>query len=316
MTLAGSGTDAHPPAWRGYLSIVIAVAFWGGSAALAKLLFNTRFDPLIITQTRTSLSFLLLAAYFLVVDRSVFRIQAADLQALVTVGIVGVAFTNYTYYFTVKESSVATAILIQYTAPVLVTLYAAFISKEETFTPVKLLSLALALAGCFVAVSGGSAENIRLSGWSALTGPASAVFFAFQLIASKRVLRRHSIWTMLLYAFGSAGAFWMFINPPWLILQKGYSAEDWGILWLFAVVSILIPHTLLISSLKILEASRVSITTTLEPFVAMLMAWIIVGEPITWAQAAGGAGVIGAVLLLQVRRRGNAVFADGGLHAE
>ena len=105
--------------------VILAVSLWGGSAALAKYLFLTRYDPLIITQTRSSLSFLLLACYF--VYRRPVRVP---LSAFVTshkfalIGIVGIAVTNFTYYFTVKESTVATAILVQNVAPVLVMIYA------------------------------------------------------------------------------------------------------------------------------------------------------------------------------------------------
>jgi len=84
----------------------------------------------------------------------VFRVRFRELYKFALIGIVGIAATNFTYYYTVKESTVATAILVQNAAPVLVMIYAVMISKEEEFTGIKALSLALALCGCFLAVSG------------------------------------------------------------------------------------------------------------------------------------------------------------------
>lgn len=288
---------------RGYLLIFIAVFFWGGSASLAKYLFTTRFDTVIISQTRTTLSFVLLAGYFLIADRSIFRIQWSDLYRFASIGVIGVAVTNYAYYFTVSESTVAAAILTQNTAPALVTLYAVGISKEERFDGIKVLALVLALAGCYLAVSGGSQKNLSLKGWSLLSGVTSAVCYAFMLLAGKSILRKYSVWTMLVYAFGFAGVFWLFFNPPWAIAAKGYTWGDWGVLWLFAVVSILIPHGVFSVSLKLLEASTVAIGTTLEPVIAIVVAYFALGESLNSVQLLGGASVIGALVLLQLNQR-------------
>ena len=220
--------------------VILAVSLWGGSAALAKYLFITRYDPLIITQTRSSLSFLLLAGYFGLVDRSVFRLRLRELHKFALIGIVGIAATNFTYYYTVKESTVATAILVQNTAPVLVMLYAVAISREEELTGLKVISLALGLGGCFLAVSGGSWRDIKLTGWAAVSAPTSMLTYAFMLLASKRLLRTYSVWTMLVSALGFATLFWLFVNPPWVVLSKGYGINDWGIFLGFAVASILL----------------------------------------------------------------------------
>ncbi len=299
MTSGNIKTESSAASVRGFLLILLAVTFWGGSASLAKHLIVTRFDTLVITQTRSTLSFVLLALWFLFRDRSVFRIDRRDLPSLFLLGAVGIAATNFTYYYTATVSTVATAILVQYTAPVLVTIYAVFLSKEEDLNGLKITSLLLALVGCFFAVSGGSWTDIRLSGWAAVTGPLSAVTFAFLMIYSKKILRRYSTWTMLIYVFGSAAAFWLVINPPWNYIDSGYSAADWGILWLFAVVSILIPHTAFTTSLRLLDASTVSIAGTLEPIIAIIIAYLALGEALTVGQMAGAVGVIAAVGLLQ-----------------
>ena len=282
--------------------VVLAVSLWGGSASLAKYLFITRYDPLIITQTRSSLSFVLLAAYFLFVDRSVFRIPLRELYRFAAIGIVGIATTNFTYYFTVKESTVATAILVQNAAPVLVMIYAVAVTKEEEFTGIKLFSLLLALSGCFLAVSGGSLRDIQLKGWTLLTAPASMVTYAFMLIASKHMLRRFAVWSMLTAALGFATLFWLFVNPPWAIVAKGYGPQDWLIFLVFAVVSILLPYIFFAKGLTLLEATTAGIITTLEPVIAIVVAWIALGESIGGVQIVGATAVVGSVLLLQVRR--------------
>ncbi len=292
----------HPsPSIRGYLFVLSAVLFWSGSASLAKYLFTTAYDTLIIVQTRSSLSFVIFAIYFAVRNRSVFKIDRNDLLKFVFVGVIGVAGTNFTYYYAVQESTVATAILIQYIAPVLVMTYAVFVIRSEHLSTAKMLSMGLALLGCFFAVTGGSFSSLELTGWGLGSGFASALGYAFMLLMSKHLLAKYSVWTMLTYAFGFATVFWLFVNPPWEIAAKGYGVQDWGVFLLFAVVSILIPHSLFSSGLKLLEASTVGIVTTLEPVFSIFVAHMTLGEAFGGAQIGGAIAVVSAIILLQLR---------------
>jgi len=311
MTSAEAGTESSiRPVLAGYAMIITAVIFWGGSAALAKYLFTLDYSTLVITQMRSSLSFLILASWFGVRRPSLFRIERRDIVSFAGLGIIGIAMSNYTYYVTVELATVATAILLQYTAPVLVTVWMIFIAKEEKGSAAKSISLILALAGCYFAVMGDSA-NLQLPGWSVVTGPAAALCYAYILITSKRLLRRYSPWTLLLYGFGVATLFWLVVNPPWEIVAAEYRMADWGVFWIFAVCSILIPHTLFTLSLQILEASTVGIVSTLEPVVAIGAAWIVVDESLGPLQVMGASAILLAVLLLQLTPRTFGKFVPG-----
>jgi drug/metabolite transporter (DMT)-like permease len=284
---------------RGFFLLLLAVLFWGGAAPLGKFLIVTRFDTLIIVQTRTSLAFILLFIFFLLKNRSVFKIEVMDIWKFAMLGIIGVAVTNYTYYFTVKEASVATAILVQYSAPVWIMLYSVFILKEDKLDRITVISLVVALAGCFFAVTSGSMESINLKGLAIITGPLSAFTFAYQVIGTKQLIKRYSIWTLLMYMFGFSALFWLCINPPWNIIAKHYTCGDWGILWVFAIVSILIPQIAFAAGLKYLEASTAGIISVMEPVVAIAAAFLILGESLNAVQMFGGSMVLLAVVLLQ-----------------
>ena len=279
---------------------MLAVLFWGSSAPIGKYLIVTRFDTLILAQTRTSLTFILLLVYFLFKNRTVFKIDSTDIWKFIILGVVGISMTNYTYYFTAKESSVATAILVQYTAPVWVVLYSVFVNKEDTLDRITFLSLVLGLLGCYFAVTAGSLQSINLKGWAIITGPMSAFTFAYQILATKQLLKRYSLWTVLVYMFGFSAVFWLCINPPWLIIAKKYSISDWGMFWMFAVMSILIPQTAFVSGLKYLDASTAGIVSILEPVIAIIAAFLILGESLSTIQLFGAVLVVGAVGLLQV----------------
>ncbi len=279
--------------------MVVAVLLWGGSAGLAKLLFQGDYSPLIITQTRSSVAFLMFAAWFAWRDRSVFRVAKDDLPRLVALGIVGMALTNFTYYYTVSEASVAAAILIQYTAPALVMVYMVLVRKAERGSPLKVGALGLALFGCFLAVKGEGA-SLELPGWSILTGPATAICFAVMIVGSKRLLSRYSQWTVLTYVFGTAAVFWLFIHPPWVVVAEDYSLQDWGVFIAFSILSTLLPYIFFTHSLRRLEATTVGIVGILEPVVAIVAAWWLVGETLTVTQFFGAATILAAVSVLQI----------------
>jgi drug/metabolite transporter (DMT)-like permease len=126
--------------------------------------------------------------------------------------------------------------------------------------------------------------------------------YAFMLIAGKNVLRQYSVWTMLVFALGFAALAWAVVNPPWVFASMNLTLSDWGILLLFALISILIPHSAFAMSLKLLDATTVGIASALEPVVAIGTAALALGEPITLPQLIGGMGILLSVLLLQLNQ--------------
>jgi len=81
-------------------------------------------EPLILSQTRTTFSLVVLLP-LLVASQGWQRIRlpARDLAYCFILGMLGVAVSNYFYYVAIQRTNVATAIIVQYTAPVWVLLY-------------------------------------------------------------------------------------------------------------------------------------------------------------------------------------------------
>ncbi|MCX7985152.1 MAG: DMT family transporter [Bacteroidetes bacterium] len=283
---------------HGSLFVLLAVCFWGSSAPLAKFLITNKYSTVMVVQTRTLISFLVLAGWFLLVKPQYFKIERRDILAFAILGTCGLALTNFFYYFTIVESTVATAILLQYTAPVLVVVYTGLITRTENISKYHLFTLMLAVLGCVLAVTNGSCTSVQIKGWAMVTGPLSALTYALQIVLTKRLLEKYSLWTVLILMFGFASLFWLIIHPPWIILSEGYTASDWTIFFIFALVSILVPQAAFAKGLSYLGASTAGILTTLEPIVAIGLALIIVHESIGILQAVGGALVLTAVCIL------------------
>lgn len=285
--------------FKGYMMVVAAAFFWGASATAAKFLLNRQLDTLLIVQTRVTFASLLLLPMLLVARPGALRIRPGEFWQFALLGVVGVAGSNFTYYFAIKESTVATAILIQYTAPLVVMAYAAW-TRHERVTAVKLTAAGISLLGCFLAVGAYDLTLLKISPLGLASGVASVFTFAFMNIYTRQLLARYSLWTVTFYAIASAAAFWMIIQPPWTVAALRLPGEVWAGLVVLAIVSVLIPHTLYFGGLQSIVASRAIITGTLEPIVAIVSAAIFLHEYLAFGQVIGAALVIGAIVLLQI----------------
>jgi len=245
-------------------------------------------------------SALILCGLLLAIKPELLRIRANDLWRFGLLGVVGVAGANFFYYFAIKESTVATAILLQYTAPFMVLAYSVAI-HEERFTPVKLVAASISLAGCYLAVGGYQMALSQLTPLALASALGSAFCFAFMIVYSRLLLRRYSRWTTIFYAFVAASIFWAFVNPPWRGGMSDHPASLWGTLIVFAVFSILLPYALFIGGLRYIVPTRTIIIGTVEPIVAIVSAALLLGEYLTLVQTVGALFVLLAILLLYVR---------------
>jgi drug/metabolite transporter (DMT)-like permease len=285
---------------KGYIMIFAAALLWGLSATGAKFLLNQNLSTIFIVQSRVSISAILLFIFAVLFRPGILRVKGRELWVFLLLGIVGMAGTNFTYYYAIKEGTVATAVLIQYSAPLIVMVYG-IQSKEEPFTVVKLVAAMLTLTGCFLAVGGYDPRVFVLTPLGLVCAIASALFFAFITLFTRRLVSRYSLWTTTLYSCTAASFFWLVVNPPWKIIAASPSAGTWGFLVVLAVVSILLPYVLFFGGLRYVVPSRAIIACSVEPIVAIISAAIIIGEPMRFVQVIGAALVIGAIILLQLR---------------
>jgi drug/metabolite transporter, DME family len=299
--------QAHPV--RGYLYIATATLFWGISATLGRAAFTGRLhpgghtvgfiDPLMLAQARSTFPFLVFLA-ILLFRRGWrrLRIPAADFARLSVLGVFGVAASNYFYYLAIQKTNVATAIILQYTAPVWVLLYMVVRGLQRP-TLQRLAGVALALGGIAMVIGIFGAGGLRLNVPGVAAALVAALSFAFYNVGGHNILARYDQWTVLLYTTFTAALFWMVINPPGRILALHYSGAQWVFLFVFSVLSLLVPFSFYFAGLQYLEPTRAIIVSCLEPVFSIVIAAIALGEVLRPLQAVGILMVLGAILVVQ-----------------
>lgn len=283
---------------------------WGIAATLGRAAFTGRLlplgealapiDPLILSQSRTSFSFVVLAvALGWGRGRSRLMVPAVDLGRMTLLGVLGVAASNYLYYLAIQRTNVATAIILQYTAPVLVLLYMVARGMQRA-TVKRVAAVGLAVLGSALAIGVGGAGGIRLDSIGVVAALLAAAAFAFYNILGHQILGRYDRWIVLLYTTLTASVFWLVVNPPWKLAAAHYSGRQWGFLALFAMVSVLAPFSFYFAGLQHLEPTRAIVASCMEPVFSIVLAAGLLGEGLKAAQVLGIVVVLAAIVIVQL----------------
>ena len=261
-------------------------------------------DPLILAQSRTSFSFLVLLPVLLWQRGATgLRLPRRDFFHAVLLGTLGVAASNYLYYLAIQKTNVATAIILQYTAPIWVLLYMVSRGLQRP-TAQRVSAVALAVAGSALAIGLVGAGGFRADPLGLSAAILAAFSFAFYNLGGHHLLARYDRWKVLVFTLGSAAAFWLIVNPPWKIVAAHYGRAEWLFLLVFALTSVLLPFSLYFAGLQHLDATSAIVASCLEPVFSILIAAIALGEIVRPVQTLGIIIVLAAIVLVQMPDRG------------
>jgi DME family drug/metabolite transporter len=261
-------------------------------------------DPLILSQTRTTFSLLVLLS-LLVGSKGWQRIKlpARDLAYCFLLGTLGVAISNYFYYVAIQRTNVAIAIVIQYTAPVWVLLYVVARGQQKLSLQ-KIAAVALAVTGIALVINLFShGSTLRLDTYGLGAALLASFSFAFYNVAGHGILARYERWRVLVWTLAAASAFWLVINPPWKIAAAHYAPAQWLFLFIFSMISVLGAFSLYFLGLQYLEPTRAIIASCLEPVFSILLAAVLLGEVLRPVQSVGIILVLAAIVIVQRSER-------------
>jgi drug/metabolite transporter (DMT)-like permease len=280
--------------------VLAATLFWGVSATLARFMFrDRRLPPLTVVEMRLVVAVVLLVVWLSLRRRDLLRIRRDDAGYFVVLGVFGVAAMQGSYYYGISVLGVGLAILLQYIAPALILAYGAL--RGERIGPLAAGAVVAALAGTALLVGGVDRAALHAGPLAWAVGFGSAFVFAFYILFSKRALRRYAPETVLLYTFAIAALFWACVTPPWVIARAAYGRDVWLLFLAIGVSSTLVPFAFFYAGLRRLSPAQTGLLATVEPLVAVLSAWLILGEGLKPVQWAGAALVLAASALASQR---------------
>lgn len=286
----------------GTLLCVASGAAFGATAIFAKLAYDAGAN----VGTVLSLRFAIAAILFwglLAARRAPAGVRPAlprrDIGAGIALGAFGYALQAGLYFIALERIDASVLTLLVYIAPAIVA-GAAIAMGRESVNARRLGALALASAGLALVVAGAGAGELEPVG--AGLGLICAVVYSTYILVSERVAGR--VEPIVLAALVCTGATVTLVSGSVALGQfrpGDVAPEGWIWLTAIAVVSTVASISLFFAGLRRVGPTTASILSTVEPVVTVVLAYLVFAETLTVAQLAGGALVLAAVLVLQLR---------------
>jgi drug/metabolite transporter (DMT)-like permease len=304
-------SQLHPR--LGYALVLTAATLWAVNGVISKVIIESGGVPAQrLTEVRTTGSFALLFVVLALFRPASLRVRRAELPALLTFGLLGLAFVQWFYFEAISRLDIGVALLIQYVAPVLVALWARFAYHEPVRRRIW-ASLCLSVLGIALLVE--LWNGLTLDGLGVAAALGSAVTFAIYVLSAERAVRRRDPVSLVCYGFLLASIFWAVVQPLWafpfdrvdasvslLGRLEDLSLPVWLLMAWMVVLGTAVPFALLAASLRHIPASRAAITAMFEPVAAIVFAYAWLGESLAPAQIVGAIVVLAAISLAQTAR--------------
>ncbi len=302
----------HPA--KGYALYVIAATLFALNGTISKSILLSGFDSARLSQLRVTTGFLILLVIVAIMQPTTLRLRKAELPILLVFGVLGLAMTQWLYFVSIERLPVGVALLIEFTAPVMVALWFRFGMKQPTRRRVW-AALVLALVGLALVAQIWQGFTLNTIGVIAGFGAAGALA-VYYVLADRQVQGPHprDPVSLTMWGFGAAALFWAIVQPwwsyPWAsIAGVGYplGAQGPGVpIWLLCtymtVLGTVVPFWLVVVALHHIRASQASVVGMTEPLLASFIAWVALGETLGPIQIIGSVTVLVGVVLAERSR--------------
>ena len=303
-----------PPGQNPHRTLGFALAMGGAllfavNGSVSKITLEAGVDSPSLVLLRSAGAAGCLLVLVLVAEPRRLRLRRAELPLLLVYGLVGIAMVQWLYFVAIARLPVGVALLLEFTGPVLVALWARFVQKQELGRALW-LALALALGG--LAMVAQVWDGLSFDTVGVLAGFGAAIALATYYIAGKRALVSRDTVSLAFWAFLVSALFWSVAKPwwtvPWDTLQatvtlpgslSGVSVTGWGLVAWVVMLGTVAPFLLVIGALRHLPAPQAGIAGMVEPVLAGAVAWVWLDETLAVIQVLGSLVVIAGIAAAQ-----------------
>jgi drug/metabolite transporter (DMT)-like permease len=224
-------------------------------------------------------------------------------RSLIGLGIVGTGFYQLLFLAGVARTSVANSSLIFGCTPVAVAIMSS-LAGHDRLTAARWAGAALSFTGIYTLV--GLRAEI-----SSATFAGDAMIFGAMLcwslysVAAQPLLKRHSPLVVTGWAMTSGTAVYLvFAVIPMLRTDwSAISTTSWILMTASALLALAFSYIVWYTAVQRIGSSRTAIYSNLTPIVAMIVAFLWLGEPITRVQMLGAALILSGIALTRVAGR-------------
>ncbi|WP_326563537.1 EamA family transporter [Micromonospora peucetia] len=302
-------TTPHPT--LGVAMVLASAVLFAVNGTVSKLVLRAGLDVPQLTLLRAAGAFTGLLVLSLVLRPGArrLRVTPGQLPLLIGYGLAGFFAVPMLYFVAISRLPVGIGLLFEYTAPLLVALWARF-GQRHRVRPRLWAGLMLSLVGlgCVAEVWG----ELKLDGLGVLAGLGAAVFLAVYYVLGAHGTARRDTLSLCTWAFGAsavAGLLTRAVTGGTGGWEPLAADTDGGVpVALLCGYAVLLgsvaPYLLVAGAMRHLPATSVGILGMAEPVLASAVAWFVIGagERLNTAQLAGGLLVLVGVALAETAR--------------
>jgi drug/metabolite transporter (DMT)-like permease len=298
----------RPAASAGVAAVLAAATLFAINGTVSKMVLEAGMSSLRLVEIRCTMA---AAVFFLIaVARSPasLRIAPRELGFIVVYGITGIAMVQWLYLVAIARMPVSLALLIEFTAPLLIALWVRFARRGEVRARVW-VALVLSFGG--LAVVGQVWQGLTLDAIGMLAAGAAAVSLAAYYLLGEHGVGRRDPFSLSAWGFAAAGAFWSLLLPWWSFPVEllddpvpivGTTAPVWVLVIWVVLLGTVAPFGLSLFGISRIGPTRTGLIGTAEPVLAALVAWLVIDELLTGWQLIGACIVLAGIVLAETSR--------------
>lgn len=289
------------PAPSADLILLTAITLWALNYSVVKF-GVTQLEPLAFPVIRFGLSGLVLLLVLRLREGSI-GVRREDLPLLALTGVLGITLSQIFFVFALTNTGATDMALLGATGPIATALLATAVGMERLGRR-HWAALAISLTGTILIVGGSPSASLGSRG---LLGDALALGNVLVSSASAipivPLLRRYSPLRILTYEMLIGVAVLLPFAVPALLAEDfaAVSTAGWASLAYAGIGAGIATNLLYFTGIGRVGPSRAAIFQYLQSFLGVVFAVLLLAEQVTLVQLAGGAIVIGGVMLSRAR---------------
>jgi drug/metabolite transporter (DMT)-like permease len=283
-----------------YLEATFAVVVWGASFIATKIAVG-QISPVSVVWLRFAMGIPLIGLAVFMRKQFAWP-KPREWGYFALLGFIGITFHQWLQSNGLLTAQATTTAWIVSTAPVFIALLAWLVLKEK-ITALQGAGVGVALVGVIVVVSKGNLSNF-FAGQFGVIGDflifISAINWAVFSILSRRGLKEHpstrmTFWVMTIgWLFTSVA----FFSQNGLAEIPQLDSRGWIAMIFLGIFTTGLAYIAWFDALASLPAAQTGAFLYIEPLTSLVVAAIILGEPVTWASLLGGAVILFGVWLV------------------
>jgi drug/metabolite transporter (DMT)-like permease len=267
------------------------VVIWGANFSVIKYALR-EFSPVTFNALRLALASAVFLGVIALVKADKNPFTRDEWKRIAVLGVVGHLLYQLVFLAGIARTSVSNSALIFGVTPVMVALLSAFAGHERV-SHLRWFGAALSFIGIYIVVG----RNASIGG-DTFAGDVlvfvGMLCWSIYSVAAQPLLQRHSPLIVTGYSLSIGAVLFVVAALPmaqttnWTLI----SPTSWVLMVLSSLLALAFAYMVWYTAVQRIGSARTAIYSNLTPIVAMAVAAIWLGEPITPAQIAGAATIL------------------------